>query len=149
MSDPSRIKDKNNTVPFHTVKKKIKELATRLAFSGPPSTIIRSSSNSSSATIVPALDDALASVSIEPPTHITDAANAQAPNIYQTILTDASQDPAPGRITDTVNAVFGGSKTLLKLIQLSADSFPPLKSAVSGLLAIIDVMEVGAPSNNF
>ena len=36
-----------------------------------------------------------------------------------------------------------GLETALRLLEKSADAFPPLKSAVGGLLACLDLFEVG------
>ena len=41
-----------------------------------------------------------------------------------------------------LSAAWSGLETALRLLNKSADAFPPLKSAVGGLLACIDLAEV-------
>ena len=64
-------------------------------------------------------------------------------NIYPSIVINPAGDEAPGRMTDLVIVGFEGVKTTLRLVEKVASAFPPLKSAVSGLLGVIDIVEVG------
>ena len=45
-------------------------------------------------------------------------------------------------MADLASAGFQGVKTTLQLVERAADVFPPLKSAVAGLLGVIDIVEV-------
>ena len=40
------------------------------------------------------------------------------------------------------STVFEGVKMTLQLVEKVADAFPPLKTTVSGLLGVIDIVEV-------
>jgi hypothetical protein len=40
------------------------------------------------------------------------------------------------------STVFQGVKPTLQLVEKVADAFPPLKTTVSGLLGVIDIVEV-------
>ena len=51
-------------------------------------------------------------------------------------------EEALGRMADLANAGFQGVKTTLRQVERVADVFPPLKSAVEGLLCVIDIVEV-------
>jgi hypothetical protein len=63
-------------------------------------------------------------------------------NIYPSIVIDPVGDEAPGRKADLASAGFQGLKTTLRLVERATDVFPPLKSTVSGLLGVIEIMEV-------
>ena len=63
-------------------------------------------------------------------------------NIYPSIVIDPTGDETPGRMADLASAVFQGAKTTLLLVERTAGGLPPLKSAVSGLLGVIDIVEV-------
>ena len=63
-------------------------------------------------------------------------------NIYPSIIIDPTGDKTPGRMADLASAGFQGAKTTLLLVERAAGGFLPLKSAVSGLLGIIDIVEV-------
>ena len=41
------------------------------------------------------------------------------------------------------SVAWNGLETALRLLEKSADAFPPLKSAVGGLVACLDLFEVG------
>ena len=60
-------------------------------------------------------------------------------NIYPSIVINPAEDEAPGMAD---SAGFQGVKRILELVESVADSFPPLKSTVAGLLGVIDIMEV-------
>jgi hypothetical protein len=64
------------------------------------------------------------------------------PNIYPSIVIDPAGDEAPGRMAFLASAGFQGLKTTLQLVESVSGVFPPLKSAVAGLLGVIDIMEV-------
>jgi hypothetical protein len=57
------------------------------------------------------------------------------PNVYSSILVHPLEAPL-------LRAGFEGLKTILNLIDKSSSIFPPLKSAASGLLGAIDVIQV-------
>jgi hypothetical protein len=63
-------------------------------------------------------------------------------NIYPSIVIDPAGEESPGRMADLAGAGFQGLKTTLRLIERTSDVFPPLKSAVAGLLGVIDIVEV-------
>ena len=63
-------------------------------------------------------------------------------NIYPSIVIDPTGDEAPGRTADLASVGFQGVKTTLQLIERATDVFPPLKSAVAGILGVIDIVEV-------
>ena len=63
-------------------------------------------------------------------------------NIYPSIVINPAGDEAPGRMADLARTGFQGVKTTLRLIERAACVFPPLNSAVSGLLGVIDIVEV-------
>lgn len=53
--------------------------------------------------------------------------------------------PAPSatrKLRKVLNAAWSGLETALRLLEKSADACPPLKSAVGGLLACINLAEV-------
>ena len=50
--------------------------------------------------------------------------------------------PTSGLVKAT-SVARNGLETALRLLEKSADAFPPLKSAVGGLLACLDLFEVG------
>jgi hypothetical protein len=60
-------------------------------------------------------------------------------DVYSNILVHTVESPAP-----QLRAGFEGLRTILNLIDKAACIFPPLKSATSGLLGVIDVIEVRA-----
>ena len=64
------------------------------------------------------------------------------PNIYQSIVVGPAGDEAPGRMADLASAGFQGLKTALRVVESVSGVFPPLKSAVAGLLGVIDIVEV-------
>jgi hypothetical protein len=64
------------------------------------------------------------------------------PNVYATFLSDPSQEGPSGRMANAANVGFEGLKTTLRAIKEASDVFVPLKSAVGGLLALIDLVEV-------
>ena len=63
-------------------------------------------------------------------------------NIYPSIVIGPAGDEASGRMTDLARDGFQGIKTTLRLVERAAGVFPPLNSAVSGLLGVIDIVEV-------
>ena len=63
-------------------------------------------------------------------------------NIYPSIFIKPAGDDASGRMADLASAGFQGVKATLRLIESVSGVLPPLKSAVSGLLAVIDILEV-------
>ena len=112
----------------------------------------RSRSPSSDPPITPALDHHASStdstpVGLDPTsTHgVPDAPPLNSPslsNIYPSIVIQSTGDEAPGRMTDLASVGFEGVKTTLRLVERVASAFPPLKLAVSGLLGVIDIVEV-------
>ena len=62
-------------------------------------------------------------------------------NIFPSIVITPTEDEAPG-MADLDSAGFQGVKTTLQLVESVASVFPPLKPTVSGLIGIIDIMEV-------
>jgi hypothetical protein len=82
------------------------------------------------------------------PTSIHGIPDAQLPNepslsnIYPSIVIDPAGDESPGRMADLAGAGFQGLKTTLRLVERASDVFTPLKSAVAGLLGVIDIVEV-------
>ena len=63
-------------------------------------------------------------------------------NIYPSIVNKPEGDGAPEGKTDLASTIFEGVKTTLQLVEKVADAFPPLKTTVSGLLGVIDIVEV-------
>ena len=63
-------------------------------------------------------------------------------DVYTTFLFDPSQEEPSRRIANAASVGFEGLKTTLRTIKETADVFPPLKSAVGGLLALIEMVEV-------
>jgi len=82
------------------------------------------------------------------PTLIHGIPDAQPPNetslsnIYPSIVIDPAGDESPGPMANLAGAGFQGLKMTLRLVERASDVFTPLKSAVAGLLGIIDIMEV-------
>ena len=109
-------------------------------------------SPSSNRPITPTLDPQASSVPVAPDSvsihEIPDTQVKQAPNspsssnIYPSIVINPAEDEAPGRMADLVNTGFQGLKTTLQLVEKVASVFPPLKLTVSGLLGVIDIVEV-------
>ena len=109
----------------------------------------RSPSPSPNCPISPTLDPQLSSTPVGSDTTsihgIPDAQPLNSPslsNIYPSIVINPAGDEAPGRMADLINVGFQGVKTTLQLVERVADAFPPLKLAVSGLLGVIDIVEV-------
>ena len=112
----------------------------------------RSRSPSTNPPITPALDHQASSTNSPPvgpdPTSIHRVPDEQPlnspslSNVYPSIVIQSSGDEAPGRMTDLVSVGFEGVKTTLRLVERVASAFPPLKLAVSGLLGVIDIVEV-------
>ena len=109
----------------------------------------RSRSTSPNHPITPTPDPQASSTPVGPePTSIHGIPDAQPPNssslpnIYPSIVIDPAGDEAPGRMADLASGGFQGLKTTLRLVERASDVFPPLKSAVAGLLGVIDIVEV-------
>ena len=100
----------------------------------------RSRSTSPNRPITPTLGQQASSTPVGPdPTSIHGVPSAQPPNssnIYPSIAIDPAGDEAPGRTADLASAGFQGLKTTLRLVERASDVFPPLKSAVAGLLGV-------------
>ena len=71
----------------------------------------------------------------------TQPLNSPSLNIYPSIVEPVG-DKTPDGKADLASTVFHGVKTTLQLAEKVADAFPPLKSTVSGLLGVIDIVEV-------
>ena len=108
----------------------------------------RSRSPSPNPAITPALDHQSSSTDSTPvgsdPASIPDAPlnSPSLSNIYPSIVIQSAGGEAPGKMTDLVSVGFEGVKTTLRLVERVASAFPPLKLAVSGLLGVIDIVEV-------
>ena len=108
----------------------------------------RSPSSSSNRPISPTLNPQASSTPIGPdPTSIhgipdTQPLNSPSSNIYSSIVIHPAEDEAPGRMANLASVGFEGVKTTLRLVERVASAFPPLKLAVSGLLGVIDIVEV-------
>jgi len=48
----------------------------------------------------------------------------------------------PEKYKEGLNIAWHGLETALRVLEKSADAFPPLKSAVGGLIACLDVVQV-------
>jgi hypothetical protein len=72
-----------------------------------------------------------------PPNRPITPLNSPSSNIYPSIVIK----PGEGK-SDLASTVFQGVKTTLRLVEMAADAFPPLKLAVTGLLGDIDIVEV-------
>ena len=81
-------------------------------------------------------------LSSDPPDTQPLASNSPSSNIYSSIVIDPTRDEAPGRIINLASTGFQGVRMALGLIESTADVFPPLKSAVAGLLGVINIVEV-------
>ena len=99
--------------------------------------------------IKPTLDLQASSTAVDPNSTsipgIPDTQSLNSPSlsdIYPSIVIDPDGDEAPGRMADLASAGFQGIKTTLQLVERTAGGFPPLHSAVSGLLGVIDIVEV-------
>jgi hypothetical protein len=72
--------------------------------------------------------------------------NSTSPSVshLQSQPSDASarSEQPLGRVADAASTGFEGLKTILRLVERATDVFPPLKSAVAGLLGVIDIVEV-------
>ena len=97
----------------------------------------------------PTLDPQASSTSVGPdPTSIHGIPDTQPlnspslTNLYSSIVIGPAGNEAPGRMADLASAGFQGVKTTLRLVERTADVFPPLKSTVAGLLGVIDIVEV-------
>ncbi|KAF8240595.1 hypothetical protein L208DRAFT_510387 [Tricholoma matsutake] len=109
----------------------------------------RSRSTSPNRPIRPTLDPQASSTPVGPdPTSIPGIPDAQPSNspslsnIYPSIVIDPAGDEAPGRMADLARAGFQGLKTTLQLVDSVSGVLPPLKSAVAGLLGVINIVEV-------
>ena len=106
------------------------------------------SSKLSNHPIVPTLDSQTTSTSVGPVSGVihgisgTQALNSPSSNIYPSIVEPEGVKGPEGK-ADLASTIFQGVKTTLQLVEKAADAFPPLKSTVSGLLGVIDIMEVG------
>ena len=63
-------------------------------------------------------------------------------NIHPSFVIHPAGNEASGRMADLVSVGFEGVKTTLRLVERVAGAFPPLKLAVSGLLGVIEIVEV-------
>ena len=72
----------------------------------------------------------------------TQSLNSPSSNIYPSIVIKPGGDKAPEENADLASTIFQGVKTTLRLVERTADAFPPLKSTVAGLLGVIDIVEV-------
>ena len=102
------------------------------------------------------------SSSLQPPAHSADTVN-EGPNVSGTIVktspargdqlstsdqpSQLSSSTRPGnnysdKLVKAGSVAWSGLDTGLRLLEKSADAFPPLKSAVAGLLACLDLFEV-------
>jgi hypothetical protein len=97
--------------------------------------------------ITPTLDSQASSTPVVPDTGaihgIPDTQPLNSPsNIYSSIVNKPEGDGAPEGKTDLASTIFQGAKATLQLVEKVADAFPPLKTTVSGLLGVIDIVEV-------
>lgn len=63
-------------------------------------------------------------------------------NFLPFVLPLSQVSPAPSTARKVLSTAWSGLETALRLLEKSADAFPPLKSAVGGLLACINLAEV-------
>ena len=93
--------------------------------------------------ITPTLDPQTSSTPVSSePTSIHGIPDTQPLNIYPSIVINPAGDEAPGRMAELVSVGFEGVKTTLRLVEKVTSAFPPLKLAVSGLLGVINIVEV-------
>ena len=93
-------------------------------------------SRSSTQTIVPSIMASDAALSALVP-------STSQKDVYSTILSPDDSTESQSRATRLLNSSFyKGVKTAIITVCSAADGFPPLKSVASGLLAILDVLEV-------
>ena len=112
----------------------------------------RSRDPSHNRTITPTLDPQASSTPVGAPDPISipgipDAQPLISPSLWNTIMypsiaIDPAGDEAPGRTADLTRTGFQDLKTTLQLIERATDVSPSLKSTATGLLGIIDIMEV-------
>jgi len=67
---------------------------------------------------------------------------ATAPSGVPQLITHKGDQPPTSRGKIALSLSWEAVKTALVLIKESSDAFPPLKSAVGGLVALIDMIEV-------
>ena len=101
-----------------------------------------SRSSSPNHPIASALDHQAPSTPVGPESTAPPLSSPSLSNIYSSIVIHPAEDEAPGRMANLASVGFEGVKTTLRLVERVASAFPPLKLAVSGLLGVIDIVEV-------
>ena len=102
----------------------------------------RSRSSSPNHPIASALDLQAPSTPVGPESTVPPLSSPSLSNIYSSIVIHPAEDEVPGRMANLASVGFEGVKTTLRLVERVASAFPPLKLAVSGLLGVIDIVEV-------
>ena len=100
----------------------------------------RSNLSPSNRPITPTLDSQASSTPVGPdpsPIHGIPPSSI----IYPLIVKPEGDKGSEGK-ADLASTVFEGVKTTLQLVEKVADAFPPLKTTVSDLLGVIDIVEV-------